>query len=152
MSIIRVDKDGLITINKLWRLVLRRIYDYNHAGESDKWIIEQNIQKWYEIVHQHNVKLQDAFGDVAFQEAVGRRGSITDEVEYQLEQMCSLLVKDEKGLLEDKKETYKRHDIDYRKVLEYRNIFPEMWPTKKDLARAKSFKEKNDKDNKALLN
>jgi hypothetical protein len=66
--------------------------------------------------------------------------------------MCSLLVKDEKGLLEDKKETYKRHDIDYRKVLEYRNIFPEMWPTKKDLARAKSFKEKNDKDNKALLN
>jgi hypothetical protein len=141
-----------MSINKLWRLILRMIYDPKHSGESDLWLVESNIQLWADIVQQHNVKLQDAFGDEAFKESVGRRGSICDEIEYQLIAMSKLLVDDEKGLLEEKKETYRRHKIDYRKVLEYRNIFPEMWPTKKDLARAQSFKEKNDRDNRDLLN
>ena len=141
-----------MTINNLWRLVLKKIYTPDKLKTGDEYCIENGIERWYTIVKKHNVKLADAFGDVAFEQAVGRRGSIIDEIEYQLQLMCALLVKDEKGLLEEKKETYKRHNIDYRKVLEYRNIFPEMWPTKKDLAKAQEYKRINDKDNKELLN
>jgi hypothetical protein len=141
-----------MTINNLWRLVLKKVFAPDSLKSGEAYLMENAIEKWYQIVKMHNVKLADAFGDIAFKEAVGRRGSVTDEIEYQLELMCKLLVDDEKGLLEDKKETYKRHSIDYRKVLEYRNIFPEMWPTKKELAQAREYKRKNDLDNKRLLN
>ena len=151
MSLIRIDQ-GLMTINNLWRLVLKKIYTPDKLKTGDEYVIENAIEKWYEIVKLHNKKLGDAFGDVAFEQAVGRRGSICDEIEYQLQLICSLLVKDEKGLLEEKKETFKRHKIDYRKVLEYRNIFPEMWPTKKDIAKAQEAKRINDKENKDLMN
>jgi hypothetical protein len=133
-------------------LALKKVYDPDKLKSGDEYLIEHNIEKWYQIVKQHNVKLQDAFGDVAFQQAVGRRGSITDEIEYQLQLMSKLLVDDEKGLLDSKKETFKRHKIDYRKVLEYRNIFPECWPSKKDYAKAQEYKKINDKDNKDILN
>ena len=151
MSLINVSND-LMTINALWRIILRWVYDNDHAKEGDLYVINSNIEKWYNIVKMHNVKLADAFGDVAFEQAVGRRGSVTDEIEYQLVKMSQMLVADEEGKLESKKDTYRTHKIDYRKVLEYRNVFPEMWPTKKDLARAQAYKKINDKENERLLN
>jgi hypothetical protein len=141
-----------MTINNLWRLVLKKVFDPDHLKPGDEYCIEHGIEKWYEIVKQHNVKLMDAIGDIAFKEAIGRRGSITDEIEYQLVLMCKMLVDDEKGLLDSKKETFRLHKIDYRKVLEYRQIFPEHWPTKKALAKAQEYKRINDRDNKELTN
>lgn len=120
------------------------IFDPKKSGDNDRYLVESNIEKWAEIVKQHNVKLQDAWGDIAFAEAVGRRGSTVDEIQYQLECMAKFLVEDEEGKLEQKKETYRVHKIDYRKT--FPNIFPECQPTKREIARAKTYREKSERD------
>ena len=136
MSLIRINRE-LMSINNIWRLILRRIFNPKKAGESDLYLIEHNIEKWKAVCDGHNSKVYDAFGDKAFEQAVGRRGSIIDEIEYQLQEMCKMLVNDEKGLLESKKETYRVHHIDYRKV--YPNIFPECIPTPAEKAQAQGY-------------
>ena len=116
MALIKINKDGLMPINQMWRLILRRIFDEKHASPNDQFLIENNIEKWMNIVGEHNGKLHDAFGDLAFQAAVGRRGSLIDEIEFQLIEMSKMLVADEKGDLEEKKATFRNHGIDYRKT------------------------------------
>ena len=147
--LIRIDH-GRMSINNMWRLVLKWVFNRDACGESDLFIINSNIEKWYKVVKEYNVKLEDAFGDAAFQEAVGRRGSVCDEIEYQLIEMSKMLVADEDGKLDYKKETFRNHKIDYRKC--YLSVFPEMAPTKKDKARAQSFLEINKKENPDVYN
>lgn len=152
MPSVRVSTLGIMSINNIWRLILRRIFDPKNAGESDLYLIESNIEKYAKIVNEHNTKLQDAFGDAAFTEAVGRRGSVIDEIEYQIREMSKWRVADEKGeeWIEKKKFTFKEHNIDYRKV--FQQIYPECSPTKSDYARAQESLRKNNEDNKELLN
>ena len=157
MALIRIDKEGIMPINALWRLVLRRIYDPDHAGESDKYLIELNIERWYKKVTEHNKMIVDALGDAAMAQAVGERGTVVDEIEFQISRMCEYLVKEEEGLLEDapykdlmSKRAVREHKIDYRKM--FPAIYPECRPNKRELARAKEIGRINDLENKDLIN
>ena len=154
---IQIDKEGMMPINKMWRLVLRMIYDPVHSGESDLWLINNAFDKWYGKVMEHNKQLLDACGDAAFKEAVGRRGTVIDEIEYQLKLMAECLVELEKGTLEETPfkhllsiKAVKVHGLDYRKM--FPSVYPECKPDKSAYERAKEYGRINDEENKELLN
>lgn len=151
--LIKINTKGLIPIRDLWRLVLKFIFDQKHCAEGTKYVIENNIEKYYNIVREHKKKLVDIFGNEIVNETqIGKKGNEYDEIEYQIMAMSKYLVMDEKGELDYKKELYREHGIDYRKTKEFGFAFPECRPDKKRLAQAQEYLRKNNEDNKEFLN
>jgi len=111
----------------LWRLVLKFIFDLRNCEYGTQNKIENNIENWYNWVQLQKNKIEGKYGFSSFSKAeVGKKGTEVDEVEYQIQYMSKYLVMNEKGELDSKKETYKRHNIDYRKTREFGWAFMEL--------------------------
>lgn len=131
-------------IRDLWRLVLRFVFAEGTCGMTVQSQIESNILNWNEFVSKFKAAKLNRFGKTESDDApIGKKGSYIDEVECQIQAMAYLLVRNEKGELESKKDTYKRHKIDYRDTAEWSFAFPER---KKDYKGAMRALEQNRKD------
>ena len=134
-------------IRDLWRLVLRFVFARSVCDYGTKSTIENHLCNWSEFVNKAKTAKIDRFGVTESDSApVGKKGNYIDEVECQIQAMSYLLVQDEKGDLESKKDTYKRHQIDYRKTREWGWAFPE-FEKQKDYKGAQRALEQNMKDN-----
>jgi hypothetical protein len=137
-------------IKDLWRLVLRFVFAEGTCGMSTQSQIEQNLLNWKEFVDRAKAAKIDKFGTTETDsEPVGKKGTYIDEVETQIQAMAYLLVCNEKGELESKKDTYKRHQIDFRDTAEWGWAYPERWKHK-NYKGAQRALEQNMKDNPEL--
>jgi hypothetical protein len=84
------------------------------------------LTNWSEFVTKSKIAKLDKFGETESDLApLGKKGTWIDEVELQIQAMAYLLVKNEKGELDSKKDTYKRHNINYQDTREWGWAFPE---------------------------
>ena len=110
----------------LWRLVLRFVFAEGTCDMTVQGKIESSIVNWSDFVAKSKKAKLDRFGSTETDSApVGKKGTWIDEVETQIQAMAYLLVKNEKGELESKKDTYKRHNINYQDTVEWGWAFPE---------------------------
>jgi hypothetical protein len=99
---------------------------------------------WKEFVDKYKAQKFKRFGETETDAApLGKKGTYIDEVENQIQAMSYLLVKNENGDLESKKDTYRNHKIDFRRTQEWGWAFPEI---KKDYDGAQRALEQNMKD------
>ena len=133
-----------IEIRDLWRLVLRFVFNEGSCGMTVQSQIESNILNWNEFVSKFKAAKLNRFGTTeSDSQPVGKKGSYIDEVECQIQAMAYLLVRNEKGELESKKDTYRRHAIDYRDCAEWSWAFPER---QKNYKRGQDALERNMRD------
>jgi hypothetical protein len=93
---------------------------------TDQSRIESSLTNWKEFVDKAKAAKINRFGKTESDDApVGKKGTYIDEVETQIQAMAYLLVQNEKGELESKKDTYKRHNINYQDTREWGWAFPE---------------------------
>ena len=133
-----------IEIRDLWRMVLKFVFAEWTCDYGTRQKIENYILNWYEFIEKYEIAKANNFG-VTESDAnpVGMKGNYIDETKYQIQKMAQLLRDNERGDLECRKETYRRHGIDYRKTLLYGFAFPEMY---KDYEGAQRALEQNKKE------
>jgi hypothetical protein len=99
---------------------------------------------WKEFVDKYKAQKFKRFGETETDAApLGKKGTYIDEVENQIQAMSYLLVKNENGDLESKKDTYRKHQIDFRDTQEWGWAFPER---QKNYARGLRALEENKRD------
>lgn len=115
MSIlIHIHSTDRMSIVDLWRLIFKFTFDKRGCGHTTKKTIEENLLKWNDVVQMLKKKQADQFGIDSNYTPVGKKGSILDEMEYQIGNMCSWVVREEKDEFQHLVETYARNKIDYR--------------------------------------
>lgn len=111
----------------LWRLIFKFTFDKNNCAHTTKKTIEDQLLKWNGFIQVNKARELDTYGldpDTQYT-PVGRKGSVLDEMEYQLGLMCSWVVRDEKNEFQSKVVAYTRAKIDYRLVEPMCKVYPE---------------------------
>lgn len=127
MSILlQVHSNDRMPLMELWRLIFKFTFDKKSCAYSTKQTIETNLLKWNDLIKYQKRILTEKFGP-GFDGyvPVGKKGSVLDEVEYQVGMMCSWVVREENGDFEYKIETFKKAGIDYRLAEPMSKAFPE---------------------------
>lgn len=123
---IRLKSSDRMPLIDLWRLVFKFTFDKKSCGYTTKSIIEENIIKWNNLVlHQKKIltaRLGPGFDGYA---PVGKKGSLLDEIEFQVGNISLWVVREEKGELQNMVDTYARNKIDYRLAEPMCKVFPE---------------------------
>ena len=118
--------DNVMPIYFLWRAIWRWVFDeiscpFNHRSE-----IEKEIIKWNQIVQYQKKIRSEQYGQTESDVlAVGTKGNLIDELEYQIGMMCKTLVENEEGLWNNSKDTLRIHKIDYKQSIHCNQYFPE---------------------------
>lgn len=125
--LIKVNDPTRMPIQVLWRLIFIFTFDKERTADCTKGIIEQQLMKWDDFIKTNKRIRQDKFKlDPQTEYApVGKKGDILDELEYQLGNMCSWVVREENGEFTPKVDNYKKHGIDYRLCQPMSFAFPE---------------------------
>lgn len=140
------DKERLPILH-VWRLIFRFTFEKKNCPHTMKKTIEDQLLKWNCFIQLNKARELDKFGldpEMEFV-AVGKKGSILDEFEYQIGLMCSWVVREEKGEFEGKVAAYVRAKIDYRLAEPMCKVFPEC-TTNRNMARGRSALLQNIKD------
>ena len=116
-----------------------------------KDIIGQQLVKWNGFIQINKARELEKYGldPQAAAIPVGQKGSVLDEMEYQLQLMCSWVVREEKGEFKERVELYKKHKIDFRLAEPQCHVFPEVIKKRnmaKGLAALKTAMESNPDD------
>lgn len=127
MSILlKVNSPDRMSLLDLWRLVFKYTFDKDNCGFTTKQTIETNLLKWNDLIKYQKRIMTESLGPGFDGYApIGKKGSLIDEMEYQVGLMCSWLVREEKGELQNKVDTVKRHKLDYRLIEPCSKVFPE---------------------------
>lgn len=105
-----------VPIPVLLRLVLQFIYDINQMSYSKEIQMKNSIVNWNKWVQEEKNKELDKYGITADTFIpVGKKGTIVDEVEFQLQSMAWMLHRNELGGFDKRKAMFKEHRINYRK-------------------------------------
>lgn len=126
MSIhIKVNSSDRMPLLDMWRLIFKFTFDKKNCPYNTKITLETELLKWNGYVKMEKVRIMNKYGlDNEFI-PVGQKGSIIDEIEYQVGYMCSWCVREEQGEFKALVDTYKRSNIDYRLAEPMRKVFPE---------------------------
>ena len=92
-----------------------------------KDIIGQQIMKWHDFVEINKKRELEAYGLDPEMSLVpiGKKGSVLDEMEYQVQLMSSWVVREEQGEFIPKVEMFKKHKIDFRMAEPACEVFQE---------------------------
>lgn len=142
--LIKVHDNERLTIVELWRLIFKFTFDKKACAYSTKQTIETQLLKWNGFIKMNKAMEADKFGINPSTEfvAVGKKGSILDEMEYQIGMMCSWVVREENGDFEGKIEAYARAKIDYRLAEPMCKMYPE-YAKKRNFAAGQDALKKN---------
>lgn len=127
MSILlQINSKDRMPLFDLWRLIFRFTFDKKSCAFTAKQTIENHLLKWNDLIRFQKKIMTDKFGPgYDGYVAIGKKGSILDEIEYQVGLMCSWVVREEKGEFQSKVEAFKRASIDYRLAEPACKVFPE---------------------------
>lgn len=114
-------------IKYLWQLIFTFTFDKKSCGHMTKDIIGQQLVKWNGFIEINKARELEKYGldPDAPAVPVGQKGSVIDEMEYQLQNMCSWVVREEQGEFIAKVELFKKHKIDYHLAEPMCHVFPE---------------------------
>ena len=120
------DKERMAIV-PLWRLIFKFTFEKQACGHSTRKTIEDQLLKWNVFIQINKAHTLEKFGldPEANYAPVGKKGSILDEMEYQLGLMCSWVVREENGEFQSKVDNFKKHKIDYRLAEPMTRVFPE---------------------------
>src|SRR5689334_2398443 len=142
--LLQVHSNERMPLVQLWRLIFKYIFDEKNCGQTTRKTIETEVLKWNNLVKYQKRVLTEKYGPGFDGYApIGKKGSVIDEIEYQIGMMSSWLVKNENGEWDQKKANYAIHKIDYRTVAPMDRVFPEI---KKNYARGRAALEQAMKD------
>ena len=125
--LININDKSRMPIKPLWQLIFTFTFAKSSCGHMTKDIIVQQLCKWNGFIQINKARELDMYGLDPTMAAVpvGKKGSALDEMEYQLQLMCSWVVREEKGEFEKRVELYKKHKIDFRLAEPMCHVFPE---------------------------
>jgi len=125
--LINIKDASRMPIKYLWQLIFTFTFDKKSCGHMTKDIIGQQLMKWNDFIQINKKRELEKYGldPDAPAAPLGQKGSVLDEMEYQLQNMCSWVVREEKGDFEPKVELYKKHKIDFRLAEPQCHVFPE---------------------------
>ena len=114
-------------IKYLWQLIYTFTYDKKSCGHMTKDVIDKQLMKWKEFIRINEERELNEYGldPLMASVPVGKKGSVIDEMKYQLIGMCNFVVKEEAGLLEHEVENVKKHKLDFRMLPGICDVFPE---------------------------
>lgn len=143
MTLIIVRNKKVLTIAHLWRSVLKYIFDEKNMSSADIREMQESIVNWKSAIDIENEKMHQAqLADIRrFGKPLVDSHQYSEQ-EFQLQAMGKMLVENEQGLMDKRKEFMKRHGVDYRKY--YR--LPEAYKPE-DFIRAQKDLEQTMKDN-----
>lgn len=125
--LINVKDPSRMPIKFLWQLIFIFTFEKEKTGHMTKDVIGQQLMKWNEFIDINERRELEMYGldpDTALI-PIGKKGSVLDEMKYQLMLMCSWVVREEKGEFKPKVELYKKHKIDYHLAEPMCHVFPE---------------------------
>lgn len=126
MSIhIEVKSAERMPILDLWRLIFKFTFDKKSCAHSAQKTIETELLKWNGFVKMQKAREIEKYGLTSDFTPVGTKGSVLDELEYQVGYMCSWLVREENGDFQRLVDTYTRAKIDYRLAEPMCKVFPD---------------------------
>lgn len=135
---IAVNTNELMPLPALLRLVLKFVYDKNNVSFGEEIKLKKNIHQYAQWVKQEKQKVLDKYGlDAQDFRPVGTKGTVVDDVEFQIQGLAWLLREDEQGRLDARKGIFKQNGIDYKKFYKLTEAY-----TKGDFIRAHKALEK----------
>jgi hypothetical protein len=125
--LINVNDKIRMPIKFLWQLIFTYTFDKKSTGHMTKDIIGMQLTKWNGFIEINKAYRADKLGiDPEMAKIpVGLKGDVIDEMEYQLQMMCSWVVREEKDEFKPRVELFKKHKIDFRLVEPMCFAFPE---------------------------
>lgn len=123
--LIQVHDKVRLAIVPLWRLIFQFTFDKQSCPHTARKTIEDQLLKWNGFIQINKAREAALYGQEASFAPVGTKGSILDEIEYQIGLMCSWVVREEQGEFEPKVEAYKKAQVDYRLAEPMCRVFPE---------------------------
>ena len=142
MGLIRVHTNDLMPMGRLYRLVLKYIYDNKNVTFQEIADMKNAVCKWYQYIGEQKTKLLDKYGIQAGDYLpIGQKGTTLDEQEYMMQSIGWLLREDETGGLDARKKMFADHGINYLKFYK----IPEAYRPE-DFARAREAVKKAMRD------
>lgn len=137
--LINVHDKSRIPIKYLWQLIFTYTFDKKSTGHMTKQTISKQLCKWNGFIEINKARELEQYGlDPEMASVpIGRKGSVLDEMEYQLQLMCSWVVKEEKGEFESRVELFRKHKVDFRLAEPMCAVFPE-FAKKRNMARGQN--------------
>lgn len=126
--LINVNDKTRMPIKFLWQLIFTYTFDKKSTGHMTKDIIGMQLTKWNGFIEINKAYRAEKLGideDMAHV-PVGLKGDAIDEMEYQLQMMCSWVVREEKGEFKPRVELFKKHKVDFRLAEPMCHVFPEV--------------------------
>jgi inner membrane protein involved in colicin E2 resistance len=114
--LINVKDASRMPLKHLWQLIFTFTFDKKSCGHMTKDVIGRQLMKWHDFIEINKKRELEAYGLDPEMSLVpiGKKGSVLDEMEYQLQLMSSWVVREEAGEFIPKVELYKKNNIDFR--------------------------------------
>jgi hypothetical protein len=114
-------------IKYLWQLIFTYTFEKKSCAHRTPDIINEQLLKWNAFIDINKKRDLEKYGldPDAPAAPIGQKGSVLDEMEYQLQNMCSWVVREEQGEFTPKVELFKKHKIDYHLAEPMCHVFPE---------------------------
>lgn len=123
--ILQINSPDRMPLVDLWRLIFKFTFEKKACSYTAKQTIETNVIKWSNLINAQKKIIAERFGLEGNFVPVGKKGSVLDEIEFQVGNMCQWIVKEEKGEFQHLVDTYGRNKIDYRLAQPMAKVFPE---------------------------
>ena len=131
MTLILINKDDILEMPQLLRLALKSIYEKKRFTFNEERQLHKTVLHWYDYLK--NAK------EIS---PINKLNAVDEECEMGLMIIASLLKQDELGEFDQRKDLFKRHNIDYKKF----HRLPEAY-TAKDFKEAQHHLEEHKKTN-----
>lgn len=123
MKVLKIERPGLINIYVLYRMVLKFVYAPHEMSNKEIDMMTESL-----IGYRKGIKwAQD--NDMM--------GTIDEEIEINIKAMEEILREDKSGELDEQKELFRKHNIDYRKF----HRLPEAYTPEDFIKGAEALKE-----------
>jgi hypothetical protein len=125
--LINLKDHSRMPIKYLWQLIFTYTFDKKSCGHMTQDIIGHQIIKWHDFVEINKKRELEAYGLDPEMSLVpiGKKGSVLDEMEYQVQSMSKWVVREEQGEFISKVELFKKHKIDFHLAEPMCHVFPE---------------------------
>lgn len=146
--LINVKDASRMPIKYLWQLIFIYTFAKETTGHMTKDVIGKQLMKWNEFIDINEKRELEMYGldpNTALI-PIGKKGSVLDEMKYQLMLMCSWVVREEKGEFTPRVELYKKHKIDFHLAEPMCHVFPEH-AKNRNMAKGLDALKKNMEDN-----
>ena len=120
----------LIPLQVLYREAIHFIFkkdDFTFANGREE-LLRKSVAAWGEFLLQEKEKKYSKTKDKSiFEGEVGKKGTPIDELESKIGMLCLLIRKNDQGHFDKLRWTAKLHNLDYRKLPQFRKWFPDAY-------------------------